>query len=191
VYVIEAYREHGSEALSWALWRLFEKAHRSFYFTPSIRLWLKYPKSREDNPDAEHSRWSMVEAKSSSGVDDAEINQLAMVAERIMPDVFLLESMDAESYVAPCYGTLKSGPPLNATLETLHFSDVAIMTGEVAAGSFGKPRRQNAPGPSRWRVRGSDSAEWRYQSEADATPYLYLCPEQLECLASPELCPLK
>ncbi len=46
-FVIEAYRDHGTETLIWALWKLWGRAQRSFYFAPSLRLWLHYPESGE------------------------------------------------------------------------------------------------------------------------------------------------
>ena len=51
-FVIEAYREHGVEAVIWALSQLWERARRSFYFAPSLRLWLDYPERRAAGSDA-------------------------------------------------------------------------------------------------------------------------------------------
>jgi hypothetical protein len=133
-FVIEAYREHGCEAVIWALWQLADTATQSFYFTPSMRFWQKYPASRKDEKDAEIDAVAVVdgavytvEAKSSSRIDDAEISPLVMVAERIRPDVMLVASMEAEnSEWRRAMARLEKELPTCTMLERLHFSETAL-----------------------------------------------------------------
>jgi hypothetical protein len=100
-FVLEAYREQGVEAVIWALWRLWYSAQDSFYFAPSMWLWESYPRTREDGPDIEvdalavvDGRLYLCEAKSSSGLDNQQIEQLLSAATRIRPDVLLIACMD-------------------------------------------------------------------------------------------------
>jgi hypothetical protein len=100
-FLVEAYREQGVEAVIWALWRLWDTAQRSFYFAPSMWLWETYPRAREDGPDIEvdalavvDGRLYLCEAKSSSGLDNRQVEQLCSVVTRIRPDVLLIACMD-------------------------------------------------------------------------------------------------
>jgi hypothetical protein len=100
-FVVEAYREQGVEAVIWTLWRLWDAARQSFYFAPSMWLWESYPKAREDGPDIEvdalavvDGRLYLCEAKSSSGLDNKQIEQLVSAATRIRPDTLLITCMD-------------------------------------------------------------------------------------------------
>jgi hypothetical protein len=96
-FLIEAYRDQGTEAVIWALFTLWQSARSSFYFAPSLELWL----DGGDLPDAEVDAVAVVdgqvfiiEAKSSSSIKESELGQLALVCERIRPDVLLLACMD-------------------------------------------------------------------------------------------------
>jgi hypothetical protein len=102
-FVLEAYRDHGSEAVIWALWQLLEQSRASFYFVPSLKLWHSYPRSVADPCDAEVDDVAvvdglvyLVEAKSSKGLGEGEIKQLLIAAERIRPDVLLVACMSPE-----------------------------------------------------------------------------------------------
>src|SRR5262249_6044465 len=70
-------------------------------FAPSMWLWESYPRTREDGPDIEGDALAVVagrlylcEAKSSSGLDNHQIEQLFSTATRIRPDVLLIACMD-------------------------------------------------------------------------------------------------
>lgn len=100
-FLIEAYRDHGTEALVWALWRLWGRSQRSFYFVPSLWLWLAYPEKTRGTQDVEvdaiavvDGRVHLIEAKSASGLDGAQINKLVLAAERIRPNVVVVGCMD-------------------------------------------------------------------------------------------------
>jgi hypothetical protein len=102
-FVVEAYREQGVEAVIWALWR-GGAARESFYFAPSMCLWESYPKTQEDGPNVEvdalavvDGRLYLCEAKSSSGLDNNQIEQLWSAATHIRPDGLLIASMDEVS----------------------------------------------------------------------------------------------
>jgi hypothetical protein len=103
-FVIEAYRDSGTEAVIWALWRLWDGSERSFYFAPSMDLWLKYPTSREDGEDAEIDALAVVdgkvyqlEAKSAARLDEKGQVKLILAAERIRPDVVAIATMERVS----------------------------------------------------------------------------------------------
>jgi hypothetical protein len=103
-FVIEAYRDSGTEAVIWALWRLWDGSERSFYFAPSMDLWLKYPTSREDGEDAEIDALAVVdgkvhqlEAKSAARLDEKGQVKLILAAERIRPDVVVIATMERVS----------------------------------------------------------------------------------------------
>jgi hypothetical protein len=42
-FLIEAYRDHGVEAVIYGLFQLWERSQNSFYFVPSLNLWGDYP----------------------------------------------------------------------------------------------------------------------------------------------------
>jgi hypothetical protein len=99
-FVIDAYREHGIEAVIWALWQLWQRAKRSFYFAPSLSLWLNYP-AGEGGSDFEIDALAVVdgklclcEGKSSARLDASEVEQLVLASERIRPDVILIACFD-------------------------------------------------------------------------------------------------
>ena len=103
-FVVEAYREQGVEAVIWALWHLWGAARESFYFAPSMCLWESYPKTRGDGPNVEvdalavvDGRLYLCEAKSSSGLDNNQIEQLCSAANHIRPDALLIACMDEVS----------------------------------------------------------------------------------------------
>jgi hypothetical protein len=101
-FVIDAYREHGVEAVIWALWRLWERARRSFYFAPSLSLWVEeYPEDGQVGSDVEIDALAVVdgnlylcEAKTSAALTAREIEQLVLAAERIRPDILLVACME-------------------------------------------------------------------------------------------------
>jgi hypothetical protein len=133
-FVLEAYREQGVEAVIWALWRLWYSAHDSFYFAPSMWLWESYPRTRKDGPDIEvdalavvDGRLYLCEAKSSSGLDKRQIEQLFSAATRIRPDVLLIACMDE---VTPSLRTsaeeLRSRLGVEIKVELLEFQADAL-----------------------------------------------------------------
>jgi hypothetical protein len=96
-FVLEAYSEHGTEGPVWALWRLSRRARNSFYFAPSLKLWLERPASEDQQCDAEIDIVAVVdglvyavEATTSNGLDDREIERLAVVTDRLRPNVLLV-----------------------------------------------------------------------------------------------------
>ena len=62
-FLLEAYREHGVEAIVWTLWILWSRAQRSFYFAPSMWLWETYPLRKEDGPTVEIDALAVVDGK--------------------------------------------------------------------------------------------------------------------------------
>jgi hypothetical protein len=129
-FLIEAYRDHGTEALVWALWRLWDRSRRSFYFAPSLRLWLAYPESTRGTADVEvdaiaivDGRVHLVEAKSASGVDNREIKQLVIAAKRIRPDVLTIACMDERtSALDQAAATLRAELPEGIAVEVMTFN---------------------------------------------------------------------
>lgn len=102
-FVIDAYREHGAEAVIYALWQVSERARDSFYFAPSIKLWEDYPEvpgvtTREiDALMVVDGHLYLCEAKSSAALDDSEIEKLISAATRIRPDFVLVACMEEDS----------------------------------------------------------------------------------------------
>jgi len=73
------------------------------HFAPSICLWESYPKTK-DGPNVEvdalavvDGRLYLCEAKSSSGLDNNQIEQLCSAATHIRPDALLIACMDEVS----------------------------------------------------------------------------------------------
>ena len=100
-FVLDAYREHGVEAVVWTLWRLWQIARRSFYFAPSMRLWENYPEKNMDGPTIEIDALVVIdgtlylcEAKTSPGLNRSQIEQLHAAASRIRPEVLLVSCME-------------------------------------------------------------------------------------------------
>ena len=100
-FLIDAFRDHGTEALIWALWRLWNNSRQSFYYTPSLRLWADWPQTTRGTADVEVDAIAvvdglvhLVEAKSSSRLDADDISQLVLAAGRIRPDVLVIACMD-------------------------------------------------------------------------------------------------
>lgn len=130
-FIIEAYREHGVEAVVWALWQLSEKAQHSFYFASSLKLWVTYPKQVGSPCDAEIDALVvvdglvyLVEAKNSAGLDESEISQLVMAAERIRPNVVFIASMGGgNSSPDDLIENLKSKLPSEISIEVRTFDD--------------------------------------------------------------------
>jgi hypothetical protein len=129
-FLIEAYRDHGTEALVWALWRLWKRwQRRSFYYAPSLRLWREYPKSTRGTADVEidaiavvDGRVHLVEAKSASGLDSGEIKQLVFAAEHIRPDVLVIACMDepTDALDRACV-KLREALPVGIAVEAMTF----------------------------------------------------------------------
>ncbi|GGF62519.1 hypothetical protein GCM10007301_22800 [Azorhizobium oxalatiphilum] len=102
-FLVEAYRDHGTEAAIWALWRLWKGWSRSFYYAPSLRLWRERP-ANDRTADIEvdaivvvDGRVHLVEAKSAAKLDSNEIDQLITASKFIRPDVLVIACMDAET----------------------------------------------------------------------------------------------
>ena len=128
-FLIEAYRDHGTEALVWALWQLWDGSRRSFYYAPSLRLWREYPKNTRGTADVEvdaiaivDGRVHLIEAKSASGLDSVEIKQLVMAAGRIRPDVLVIACMDARTDALDrAAATLRGALPEGIAVEVVTF----------------------------------------------------------------------
>lgn len=103
-FLIDAYRQHGSEVALWVLWRLHEQARRSLYYIPSVKLWLDdYPEGKP-TPDAEvdliavvDGEVAMVEATTSDTLTDKEIDRLSIVAQRVRPDKMIVGIVGTEA----------------------------------------------------------------------------------------------
>jgi len=135
-FLLEAYREHGTEAAIWALWRLTERAQDSFYFVPSIKLWVKRPEVNDEQADAEIDAVAvvdgnvyLVEATTSRGLSDKEIEQLTLIAERIRPNVmFIACTADTGGGVDNLLNRLKESLPLGVRPEVLTFNPDELPT---------------------------------------------------------------
>jgi hypothetical protein len=101
-FVIEAYRDHGVEAVVYGLFRLWDQARDSFYFTPSMKLWEDYPEQPNAKPieiDAIavlDGLLYLCEAKNSGGLSASDKAKLVSAAHRIRPNVLLLVTMDED-----------------------------------------------------------------------------------------------
>jgi hypothetical protein len=100
-FVLDAYREQGVEPVIWTLWRLWQMARRSFFYAPSMCLWETYPETRDTGPTVELDAIVVVdgeiylcEAKTSPGLNPAQVEQLVSAATRIRPDVLVVSCMD-------------------------------------------------------------------------------------------------
>ena len=100
-FLIEGIKEHGILPLVWCLDKLLKRAHSSFFFTPSLELWNKYPEENNAQNDAEIDLLGVIdgevflcEVKSSDRIFD--INKLVEVSKRLRPDIVILSIM-AES----------------------------------------------------------------------------------------------
>ena len=128
-FLIEAYRDHGTEALVWALWQLWDRSRQSFYYAPSLWLWLTYPESTRGTMDVEidaiavvDGRVHLVEAKSASSLDNGEIKQIVNAAERIQPDVLVVACMDERTEALERAGAaLRAALPEGVNLKILTF----------------------------------------------------------------------
>lgn len=128
-FVIEAYRDHGTEAVIWGLWRLWDRSRQSFYFAPSLNIWLKYPMRKEDGEDAEVDAIAVVdgkvyqlEAKSAARLDEEGQRKLILAAERIRPDVVAIASMGKISgALQRAVERIKANLPRGVDIEVLAF----------------------------------------------------------------------
>jgi hypothetical protein len=128
-FLIEAYRDHGTEPLVWAMAELAGRARNSFVFAPSLWLWKEYPRS-SSKPDVEIDAVAicdgtvyMVEAKSSGGLTANEMAQLQLAAEHIRPNVVLLASIDTgESSMRRAAENFKKKLPNGIDVEVLVMS---------------------------------------------------------------------
>jgi hypothetical protein len=132
-FVIDAYREHGVEAVIFALWQLSERARSSFYFAPSMKLWEDYP----EMPDVTTIEidalmvvdgWPyLCEAKSSAALDEDEIEKLVSAATHIRPDVLLIACMEENTTgLNRAMQTLKQRLPKGIETEVLAFQGSAL-----------------------------------------------------------------
>lgn len=129
-FLIEAYRDHGTEAVVWALWRLWERSRRSFYFAPSLKLWLQYPDEVTQSCDAEidavvvvDGTTYLLEAITAGSLDDAERAQLVLAAEHIRPDVLLIASMERDNrLLARSVERIKAALPAGILTEVMAFN---------------------------------------------------------------------
>lgn len=125
-FLMEAYRQHGTEVLIWALWKLWKGANRSFYFAPSLQLWRHYPKNKEqcdveiDALAVVDGRVHIVEATTEVGLTDAEVNKLALAAENIRPDVLFFACGTAGN-TAQIAARLKSAIPAATEISVMAF----------------------------------------------------------------------
>lgn len=133
-FILEAYRDHGIEAVVWALWRLLYRSKSSFYFVPSLKLWLSYPDGPSDTCDAEVDAVAvvdgevyLVEAKSSAGLAEGEVAQLLLAAERIRPDVLMVACMNESSGALDRTAQrLRGALPAEIKVEVLTFNSAEL-----------------------------------------------------------------
>lgn len=125
-FLIEAYRQHGTEVLIWSLWRLWERSDRSFYFSPSLRLWLQYPRNKE-SCDAEidalavvDGRVILVEATTETGLTNAEVSKLVLASGRIRPDLLFI-ACGAEGNREQIAARLQAKVPAGVAIEVKAF----------------------------------------------------------------------
>ena len=128
-FLIEAYRDHGTEAVVWALWRLWDRSRHSFYFAPSLKLWVDYPKHGAHRCDAEvdavvvvDGTVCLIEAKSAGGLDEEEVAKLVLAAERIRPDVLVIACMEGSSgSLGRTVERIKAALPTGIAIEAMIF----------------------------------------------------------------------
>ncbi len=134
-FLIEAYREHGIEAVIWSLWQLADRwRHASFYFAPSLKLWVDRPESSRAPWDVEvdaivvlDGKVYLIEAKTSGGLDDSEVAKLVLAAERVRPDVLLLACMDnGGAALERATEKLKAVLPAGVAVEVTTFNKVGL-----------------------------------------------------------------
>jgi hypothetical protein len=136
-FMLAAYSEHGTEGPVWALWRLSRRARNSFYFAPSLKLWLERPESEDQQCDAEIDIVAVVdglvyavEATTSKKLDEREIERLAVVAARIRPNVLLVTCMaETEQRIKELNERLQAKLPEGVRSEVLAFDPDELETG--------------------------------------------------------------
>jgi hypothetical protein len=141
-FVVEAYRDHGVEAVIYGLWQLSERARTSFYFAPSMRLWEDYPEVVNAKPPLEIDALAVVdgmlylcEGKSSAGLDDSEIVKLVSAAERIRPDVLLIACMEEDTRGINAQATkLKGRLPSGVDFEIIEFRPEVLERSPILPG---------------------------------------------------------
>ena len=117
-FILDAMRQHGTNALVWSLIRLFNRAENSFYYLPSVRLQL-------DNASLEDQEWSEIdliaivdgefyacEIKSSSKISDRELDTFIKIMNRLRPNVALIAVMET-NVSAPEFFTDRIGDRLD------------------------------------------------------------------------------
>lgn len=132
-FLTDAYRQHGSEVALWVLWRLHERARRSLYYIPSIKLWIdKYPEDKV-TPDAEvdlivvvDGEVVMVEVTTSNTLSDNEIDQLLIAAERIRPDKLMVGILGTEPQATTLKQRVVDKMPANVGVEVLRFDATSL-----------------------------------------------------------------
>jgi hypothetical protein len=102
-FVIEAYRDHGVEAVIYGLFQLWQRAKNSFYFVPSLNLYNDYPEVPEaskievDALAVVNGVLYLCEAKNSGGLSTNDKAKLTAATERVRPNTLLLVCMDANT----------------------------------------------------------------------------------------------
>jgi len=102
-FVIEAYRDHGVEAVIYGLFQLWQRARNSFYFVPSLNLWNDYPerpgagKIEVDALAVVDGMLYLCEAKNSGGLSTDDKEKLVSATEKVRPNTLLLICMDADT----------------------------------------------------------------------------------------------
>ena len=135
-FLIDAYRQHGSEVALWVLWRLHEQARRSLYYIPSVKLWLdEYPETKR-TPDAEvdliavvDGEVAMVEATTSDTLADNEIDQLSIAAQRIRPDKIVVGVVGSEARAAALKQRVADKMPAGVGVLVLRFDAASLEDG--------------------------------------------------------------
>ena len=102
-FVIEAYRDHGVEAVIYGLFQLWQRARNSFYFVPSLNLWNDYPeragagKIEVDALAVVDGMLYLCEAKNSGGLSTDDKEKLVSATEKVRPNTLLLICMDVDT----------------------------------------------------------------------------------------------
>lgn len=102
-FVVDAYRNHGTEPVLLALELLLGRSRRSFYFAPSTKLWAgrdsATPTVEIDLLAVVDGKLVAVEARSSPGLKPYEVERIVQASELVRPDVLLvLCSPDKDQY---------------------------------------------------------------------------------------------
>lgn len=135
-FLIDAYRQHGSEVALWVLWRLHQQARSSLYYIPSVKLWLdEYPEAKPA-PDAEvdlivvvDGKVAMVEATTSDTLSNQEIEQLVIAAQRIRPNKMIVGIMGTEARANALKERVVDKMPMGIDVLVLRFDPTSLENG--------------------------------------------------------------